>query len=253
MVAKRIIPCLDVMGGKVVKGIKFENVKYAGNCAALAKRYSMLGADEVVFLDISATEQRRKTQKQWVKEAAWVLDIPFTVGGGVSSVEDVRRLLEAGADKVAINSAAVRDPLIISECAEEFGAQCIVVAIDAKKTGKGYEVFIQGGKKPTGLDAVKWAKKAANLGAGEILLTSIDRDGTNWGFDIELNSEVAASCGVPLIASGGAGRKKDFLDVFDKAGVDAALAASVFHYGRIGIWELKDYLSRNGVEVRCKK
>ncbi|MFA5106256.1 MAG: imidazole glycerol phosphate synthase subunit HisF [Candidatus Micrarchaeia archaeon] len=253
MVAKRIIPCLDVKNGHVVKGVRFQNVHYAGNCAALAKRYSMLGADEVVFLDISATEQRRKTQKKWVREAAWVLDIPFTVGGGVSSVEDVRSLLEAGADKVAINTAAVANPGIITECADEFGSQCIVIAIDTKKTGIGHEVFVQGGKKATGLEAVKWSKKAARLGAGEILLTSIDRDGTTWGFDIELNSMVAKACKIPLIASGGAGRKRDFLDVFERGGADAALAASVFHYGKIGIWELKDYLSRNGVEMRCRR
>ena len=253
MVAKRIIPCLDVKDGRVVKGINFMNLKDAGDPAQMGREYSALGADELVFLDITASAKARKTRKDWVGAVAKELDIPFTVGGGVESIKDIGALLKSGADKIAINSAAVATPALITKAAEEFGSQCIVVAIDAKLEGGKYIVYVKGGRVKTNIDAIGWAGKCAQLGAGEILLTSIDRDGTKNGFDLRLTKAVSKKAGIPVIASGGAGKMPDFLEVFERGMADAALAASVFHYKEIGIWELKDYLSKNGVEARCRK
>ncbi len=252
MVAKRIIPCLDVKDGRVVKGINFNGLQDAGDPVRMGSEYSTLGADELVFLDITASLQARKTRRDWAGAVAKELDIPFTVGGGVESIKDIEALLKSGADKVGINSAAVANPALIRKAADEFGSQCIVVAIDAKLENGKYAVYVKGGRMKTDLDAIDWACRCAQLGAGEILLTSIDRDGTKNGFDIGLTKEVSKKVGIPVIASGGAGKMADFLEVFEKGKADAALAASVFHYKEIGIWELKDYISRNGVEVRCK-
>jgi len=249
MAAKRVIPCLDVKDARVVKGIQFQNLRDMGHPAELACRYDMEGADEVVFLDISATNESRGTQEAWVREVAHALSIPFTVGGGVSSGEDVRRLLRAGADKVAINSAAVRNPQLLTEAAEIFGRQCVVLAIDAARDPKlGWRVFVNGGKVPTDLDAVEWMNRGAELGAGEILLTSIDRDGTLEGFDLELLQK-AGLLSIPVIASGGAGTEFHFLDALQN-GADAVLAATLFHEGTLPIPKLKNYLAEHGVSVR---
>ena len=250
MLAKRIIPCLDVDKGRVVKGVKFQNLRDAGDPVEVAKSYEEQSADELVFLDITASAEERKIMIEVVQRVAETIFIPFTVGGGVSSIEDIRRLLSAGADKVSINTAAVKNPQLIYESAKRFGSQCIVVAIDAKRSERGWEVYIHGGRTPTGLDAVEWAKRVESLGAGEILLTSMDADGTKKGYDIELCRAVASAVSIPVIASGGAGTMEHFYEVFTKTNVDAALAASLFHFKEVSIPELKAYLKSKGVHVR---
>ena len=248
--SKRIIPCLDVKGGRVVKGVRFRDLRDAGDPVELASAYEEDGADELVFLDISATEEQRKPLYGLIRDVAGSITIPFTVGGGVSSLEDFGRLLDSGADKVSVNTAAVREPSMIGRAAREYGSQAVVVAIDARRRGPGsWEVYVVGGKEPTGMDAVEWARRAASLGAGEILLTSIDRDGTKLGYDLELTAAVASAVDVPVIASGGAGAPRHFLEAF-MAGADAALAAGLFHYGELTVRDLKAYLAANGVEVR---
>ncbi|WP_422445249.1 imidazole glycerol phosphate synthase subunit HisF [Thermoanaerobacterium sp. DL9XJH110] len=250
MLKKRIIPCLDVRGGRVVKGTNFINLRDAGDPVELAAYYDMEGADEVVFLDITASAEGRKTTVEMVKRAARKIFIPFTVGGGISSIEDIREILMAGADKVSLNTAAVKNPELIFEGAKRFGSQCIVLACDTRKIGDKWEVYINGGRTATGMDALEWIKKAVNLGAGEILLTSMDADGTKDGYDVELTKTVAGMVNVPVIASGGAGKLEHFLDVFTKGMADAALAASVFHYGVYSIREVKEFLRSEGIEVR---
>jgi len=262
---KRIIPCLDVKNGRVVKGLHFESIKDAGDPVELAEKYSNEGADELVFLDITASDEQRKTIKDLVRKVAKVIDIPFTVGGGVKSLEDARNILLNGADKVGINTGAIKNPQVITELMELFGRQCIVVAIDAKRNfdiqkdknifsenGKQFwfEVFIYGGKEATGIDVIEWAKKAEKLGAGEILLTSIDKDGTKDGYDILLNREIANSVSIPVIASGGCGKPDDMVEVFKKSNVDAALAASIFHYQTHGVNGVKMYLKDKQIPVR---
>lgn len=250
MLAKRIIPCLDVDKGRVVKGINFVNIKDAGDPVELAKIYSNEGADELVFLDVTASSENRKTMLSVVHNVAKQIFIPFTVGGGIRSVENIRNTLLAGADKVSINTAAVNNPELISQAANIFGSQCVVLAIDAKKINDSWNVFTFGGRAPTKLDAVIWAKVAVKRGAGEILLTCMDRDGTKQGFDLELTKVIAESVSVPVIASGGAGQIKDFVDVFKEGKADAALAASLFHFGELTIPELKNYLRKKSVPVR---
>jgi len=250
MLAKRIIPCLDVDKGRVVKGVRFLNLVDAGDPVEVAKVYEEQGADELVFLDITASAEDRKITLDVVKRVAEEVFMPFTVGGGISSLEDMRRLLEAGADKVSINTSAVKNPQLIYEGAKKFGSQCIVVAIDAKRRGNGWEVYIHGGRTPTGLDAIEWAKKAESLGAGEILLTSMDRDGTKSGYDIELTRAVSEAVNIPVIASGGAGSMEHFYEAFVLGGADACLAASLFHFKEISIPKLKGYLASKGVPVR---
>ncbi|RLG54273.1 MAG: imidazole glycerol phosphate synthase subunit HisF [Candidatus Hydrothermarchaeota archaeon] len=265
MLTKRIIPCLDVKDGKVVKGINFVNLRYAGEPEKLAKLYNDQGADELVFLDISASPEGRKTMLSVVEKTADQVFIPLTVGGGVSSIEDIRKVLKAGADKVAINTAAVKNPEIIKQGAEKFGSQCIVSAIDAKrvyednddkiivntKQGKcWFEVYIYGGRKGTGIDAIAWAKKVEELGAGEILLTSMDADGTKMGFDLELTRKVSEEVNIPVIASGGAGTLEHFYEAFALGKADAALAASIFHYREYAVREIKEYLKSKGIPVR---
>ncbi len=247
--AKRIISCLDVNNGRIVKGINFVNLRDAGDPVECARKYDELGADELVFLDITASYEERNTIIDTVKKVAEEIFIPFTVGGGIRTLKDIRELLLAGADKVSINTAAVKEPKLIEEAAKVFGSQCIVVAIDAKRHSNGFHVYIRGGRIDTGLDAVEWAKMAESLGAGEILLTSIDRDGTKLGYDLELTAEISKAVQIPVIASGGASSYEDFLKVF-QVGADAALAASVFHFGEISIPNLKRYLRENGIEVR---
>ena len=250
MLAKRIIPCLDVDKGRVVKGVRFLNLRDAGDPVEVAKRYEEEGADELVFLDITASAEERRIMIEVVKKVAETVFMPFTVGGGIRSTEDMRRLLEAGADKVSVNTAAVKNPEVIREGAQLFGSQCIVVAIDAKRKEDGWEVYINGGRTPTGMDAVSWAKEAEALGAGEILLTSMDRDGTKAGYDVELCRAVAGAVNIPVIASGGAGSMEHFYEVFKEGGVNAALAASLFHFKEVGIPELKSYLRERGILVR---
>ena len=250
MLAKRIIPCLDVKDGRTVKGTNFLDLRDAGDPVELAARYCAEGADELVLLDISATNERRKTLAQIVRRVAAEINIPFTVGGGISAVDDIGALLDSGADKVSINTAAVKDPDVISNAAANFGSQCIVLAIDAKKTADGWKVFLNGGRVATDLDAVGWAKRGVELGAGEILLTSMDADGTKDGFELGLTREISSVVRVPIIASGGAGAMDDFADVFASGQADAALAASVFHYGEIPIPALKAFLEMRGIEVR---
>ena len=250
MLAKRIIPCLDVRDGRTVKGTNFIGLRDAGDPVELASRYCEEGADELTLLDISATNEGRKTLTALVRQVAAAINIPFTVGGGISTVADIGRLLEAGADKVSINTAAVRDPNIITESAQNFGSQCIVLSIDAKREGEVWAVYLNGGRTATDLDALAWAKRGVELGAGEILLTSINADGTKAGFDLELTRAVATAIAVPVIASGGAGTMQDFETVFAEAKADAALAASVFHYCQILIGDLKHYLKANGIDVR---
>lgn len=249
--AKRIIPCLDVKNGETVKGVNFENLQYAGDPIELAKKYSDDGADELVFLDITATNEGRKTTAQMVEKVAKQVFIPFTVGGGISSIEDMQRLLKAGADKVAINSAAVKNPELIKQSSDYFGSQCVVVAIDAKYVGDDYYVFINAGKKNTGIKLLNWAKKAEELGAGEILLTSMDADGTQNGFDLGMTKLVVLNVNIPVIASGGAGADvSHFVEVFNAAHADAALAASIFHYDTLPIKNLKQSLNQNNISVR---
>ena len=250
MLAKRIIPCLDVKDGRTVKGTNFVGLRDAGDPVELAAKYSAEGADELLFLDISATNERRKTFASLVREIAGRINIPFTVGGGISSVEDIRVLLQSGADKVSINTAAVRNPGIIEYAAKNFGSQCIVLAVDAAWSNGSWQVFLNGGRTATGLDAQVWIKRVVDLGAGEILLTSMDADGTKRGFEVPLLRRVSRSVNVPLIASGGAGTIDDFADVLVRGRADAALAASVFHYGEIAIPALKSFLEMRGVSVR---
>lgn len=251
MLAKRIIPCLDVKNGETVKGINFENLQYAGDPIELAKKYSDEGADELVFLDITATNEGRKTTAQMVEKVAKQVFIPFTVGGGIASIEDMRRLLTAGADKIAINSAAVKNPELIKEASNYFGSQCVVVAIDAKRVDDDYYVFINAGKKNTGIKLYDWAKQAESSGAGEILLTSMDADGTQNGFDLGMTKLVAQNLNIPVIASGGAGAcVQHFVDVFEISKADAALAASIFHYNTLPVKKLKDELNANQIAVR---
>ena len=253
MLTKRIIPCFDVADGRVVKHESFfDNRRDAGDPIELAELYDRAGADEIVLLDISATPEGRSTLLDIVQQTAERIFIPFTVGGGISSVDEVREVLRAGADKVSINSAGVRDSKLITEISRRFGAQCTVVAIDAKKNQEAndWEVLISGGRVRTGLSAVEWAKKAEHLGAGEILLTSFDQDGKRDGYDLELTQKVSDAVRIPVIASGGAGNKEHFYDVFTKGKADAALAASVFHFSEMGIAEVKDYLRKRGVWVR---
>lgn len=250
MLTKRIIPCLDVMGGRVVKGINFVNLRDAGDPAALAAEYMRQGADELVFLDITASAERRSTMSEWVRNVAEALCIPFTVGGGISTAEQARGIIALGADKISLNTAAVNNPGLISECSALLGKQAVVLAVDAKKQGEGkWEVFINGGRTPTGRDVIQWIREGVRRGCGEILLTSMDRDGVKKGYDNELNSLAAASVNVPLIASGGAGTMEHILETF-RAGSDAALAASVFHFGDILIPDLKKYLAEQGIPVR---
>lgn len=250
MLAKRIIPCLDVKDGRTVKGTNFVGLRDAGDPIELAAKYSTEGADELVFLDISATNEGRKTFSSLVKEIGKTISIPFTVGGGISCVKDIEELLDAGADKVSINTAAVTDPAMIENAAKNFGSQCVVVAVDAKQTSNGWRVFLNGGRVETDLDAYDWVRRAVDLGAGEILLTSMDADGTKDGFEIELTRKISAAVSVPVIASGGAGTMDDFAAVFVRGKADAALAASVFHYGEIGVPGLKSFLRMRGIEVR---
>ena len=252
MLAKRIIPCLDVDDGRVKKGINFVNLTDVGDPVEIAAEYQKQGADELVFLDITATNEQRKTMIDVVEEVSKQVFMPLTIGGGVSSVDDIQKLLKAGADKVAINSAAVTNPDLITEGAQKFGNQCIVVAIDVKTdpdTGKLF-VYTHGGKQKTELEAIPWAKEVVAKGAGELLVTSMDKDGTKDGFDIDLYQQLGAAVNVPIIASGGAGDLADFSDVFLDANVDGALAASVFHYGELTISDVKDYLKTKGVVVR---
>ncbi|MGB9975709.1 imidazole glycerol phosphate synthase subunit HisF [Thermovenabulum sp.] len=251
MLAKRIIPCLDVKEGRVVKGINFVNLVDAGDPVEAAVAYEKMGADELVFLDITASCEKRDIMIEVVKKVAKSVFIPFTVGGGIRTVEDIRRILIAGADKVSINSAAVKNPDLINEASRIFGSQCIVVAIDVKKHKEGYRVYINGGRIDTGMDALSWAKEVEKRGAGEILLTSIDKDGTKEGFDLEITELISKNVDIPVIASGGAGKAEHFLEVF-KVGADAALAASIFHFGEVKIGDLKKFLLENGIEVRAK-
>lgn len=250
MLKKRIIPCLDIKDGATVKGVNFEDLKNAGDPVELAKKYEREGADELVFLDITATIENRKTFVELVKEIAKELSIPFTVGGGISSVEDVRKLLEAGADKISINSSAVKNPSLISDLAKEFGSQCIVVAIDTRQVGDKDLVHIKGGREATELSTLEWAKQAESLGAGEILLTSMDGDGTKNGFDLRITKLVSESMSIPVIASGGAGTIDDFVKVFNETKATGGLAASIFHFNEIGIQDLKQQLKTQKIEVR---
>ncbi|MGQ9849023.1 MAG: imidazole glycerol phosphate synthase subunit HisF [Aggregatilineaceae bacterium] len=250
MLAKRIIPCLDVHAGRVVKGINFVNLRDAGDPVEQAVIYDQEGADELVFLDITATHEGRETMLEVVRRVADAIFIPFCVGGGLRTVDDMRATLLAGADKIAINSAAVRSPDVISEGAERFGSQCIVVAIDARWNGQFYEVYVSGGRTPTGLDAIAWAVEVARRGAGEILLTSMDRDGTQDGYEITLTCAVSEAVNIPVIASGGAGQLDHFRAALVEGGADAALAASLFHYRQLSVGQVKDYLHAHGVPVR---
>jgi cyclase len=250
MLAKRVIPCLDVKDGRVVKGVRFLNLTDAGDPVAAAVAYDRQGADELVFLDIAASHEGRATMLDVVERTAEAIYMPLTVGGGVGSLEDVRTLLRAGADKVSLNTAAIARPGLIREAAERFGSQCIVVAIDAKRGRAGHEVFTHGGRRPTGRDAVAWAREAADLGAGEILLTSMDRDGTRDGYDLALTAAVADAVPVPVIASGGAGTLAHLHDGLTAGRADAALAASIFHFGEFTIADVKTYLRDRGVPVR---
>lgn len=253
--AKRIIPCLDVDKGRVVKGVNFVDIRDAGDPVEIARRYNEEGADEVTFLDITASHEGRDTMLHTVEQMASQVFIPLTVGGGVRTIEDIRNLLNAGADKVGINSAAVKNPDFVREAAERFGSQCIVVAIDAKKTSgesenNAWEIFTHGGRQPTGIDAVQWARKMTDLGAGEILLTSMDRDGTKNGFDIALTRTIADSVPVPVIASGGVGSLQHLVDGVVQGHADAVLAASIFHFGEYSIREAKEYMQAAGIEMR---
>jgi imidazole glycerol-phosphate synthase subunit HisF len=252
MLTKRIIACLDVDNGRVVKGIRFENLRDAGDPAELAKAHSESGADEIVLLDISAASQQRTTLLETVRRAASQLFIPFTVGGGIRALEDAAAVFSAGADKISINSAALADPTLISHIADRFGSQAVVVAIDAKRreTPQKWEAFTHGGRRATGRDAIEWAREAESRGAGEILLTSMDRDGTASGFDCKLTQAVAGTIRIPVVASGGAGKPEHFVDVFNEGHADAALAASVFHYGFSRVADLKRELRTHGIPVR---
>lgn len=251
MHTKRVIPCLDIKDGRVVKGVKFLNLRDAGDPADVAAAYDQAGADEVVFLDITASADSRATQLEWVRQVASRLFIPFTVGGGIRTVEDFKAILREGADKISVNSAAIMNPQLISDAAEKFGSQCVVVAIDAKRRGEGsWSVYKNGGRVDMGLDVVEWAVRAEQLGAGEILLTSMDADGTKEGYDLELTRAVAEAVSIPVIASGGAGKPEHFYEALEEAGAEAVLAASLFHYKELEIRQLKEYLRERGISVR---
>ena len=250
MLSKRIIPCLDIKDGRTVKGVNFVELKDAGDPVELAKIYSKEGADELVFLDITATHEKRKTLLEMVKKVGQAINIPFTVGGGISEINDVHDLLHAGADKISINSAAVKNPKVIEDLSNKFGSQCVVVAIDAKLTNEGWKVFLRGGRDRTEIDLFDWALEAQNRGAGEILFTSMDHDGTKNGFANESLNKMSKMLNIPIIASGGAGKMEHFKDVFENGNADAALAASIFHYKEIGIPELKNYLKQEKISVR---
>lgn len=250
MYTKRIIPCLDVHDGRVVKGVNFVNLRDAGDPVEIAAAYDKAGADELVFLDITASSDRRNTVADMVRAVAEKVFIPFTVGGGIRTVDDFKAILREGADKVSVNSAAIDNPNLIAEAADKFGSQCVVLAIDAKRTENGFHIFKHGGRIDTGIDAIEWAIKGCELGAGEILLTSMDCDGTKAGYDLELTRLVSDNVSVPVIASGGAGSKKDFYDALTDGKADAALAASLFHYKELEIMEVKEYLRQKGVSVR---
>ena len=250
MLLRRVIPCLDVDKGRVVKGTNFVDIRDAGDPVELAERYELEGADELVFLDITASHERRDTVVELARRCADNVFIPFTVGGGVRSADDAQAVLDAGADKVSVNSAAVRRPELLGEMAEVFGAQCIVLAIDTKRVGDGYEVFLDGGRTATGLDAVAWAREGAERGAGEILLTSMDRDGTEDGYELELTRAVADAVDIPVIASGGAGALDHLVDAVERGGADAVLCASIFHYGTHSVREAKQAMHSAGIPVR---
>jgi len=252
MHTKRVIPCLDIKDGRVVKGINFVNLRDAGDPADVAAAYDKAGADEVVFLDITASSDSRNTQLEWVRQVASKLFIPFTVGGGIRTVEDFKVILREGADKISVNSAAIMNPRLISDAADKFGSQCVVVAIDAKRRedGSGWNIYKNGGRVDMGIDAVEWAMKADKLGAGEILLTSMDCDGTKAGYDLELTRIISENVSVPVIASGGAGTKEHFKEALTIGKADAALAASLFHFKELEICEVKEYLHKNGISVR---
>ena len=250
MLTKRIIPCLDIKDGRTVKGVNFVGLRDAGDPVELARRYTSEGADELVFLDITATKEKRRTLVALVRDIAAHINIPFTVGGGIKTVDEIEEILKAGADKVSLNSAIVRDPGLINRSADAFGSQAIVAAVDAKKVNNHWEVFVKGGSEPTGLDAIEWIKKAEKLGAGEILLTSMDRDGTKSGFDLELLREVHDHVTIPVIASGGAGTVQHCYDALTIGRADAVLAASIFHFREIEIKELKQKMAEEGVPVR---
>ncbi len=250
MLAKRIIPCLDVKDGRVVKGVNFVGLRDAGDPVETAEFYNTQGADELVFLDITASHEQRKTIADVVARTAKKVFMPLTVGGGIASVEDFRTILNAGADKVAVNSACIKDKELISRAADKFGSQCVVVAIDAKKTGDKFNVYIHGGRLDTGIDAIEWAKTVQRLGAGEILLTSMDADGTKNGFDLEITKKITDSVSIPVIASGGAGTVEHFSDVFTKTGADAALAATLFHFRELSVQQVKEHLRSKNIWVR---
>ena len=251
MLAKRIIPCLDVRDGRVVKGVNFVNIRDAGDPVKLAKYYSDQGADEIVFLDITATSDARDTVADVVERTAAQVFVPLTVGGGIRTLEDFQRLLRAGADKISVNSAAVARPELISEAAERFGSQCVVLAVDARARGGGtWEVVVAGGRKPTGMDLIEWVKKGEALGAGEILLTSMDADGTKAGFDLAMTKAVTDAVSIPVIASGGCGSLAHFAEVFEETNCDAALAASLFHFGELTVPQVKEYLETRRIPVR---
>ncbi|HXU25622.1 MAG TPA: imidazole glycerol phosphate synthase subunit HisF [Bacteroidia bacterium] len=250
MLKKRIIPCLDIKGGRAVKGVNFIDIRDAGDPVELAKRYVQEGADELVFLDITATTEKRKTLVDLVKKIAKEINIPFTVGGGINSLADAKLVIEAGADKVSINSSAVKSPALITEIAAQFGNQCVVVAIDAKLDNNQWMVYVNGGKTPTQLKTIEWAKEAEKLGAGELLLTSMNNDGTKNGFALDITEAVSTSVNIPVVASGGAGKKIHFKDVFLQTKASAALAASIFHFGEITIPQLKNYLKTENISIR---
>lgn len=251
MLAKRIIPCLDVRDGRVVKGVNFVNIRDAGDPVELAKYYSDQGADEIVFLDITATSDARDTVADVVERTAAQVFVPLTVGGGIRTLEDFQRLLRAGADKISVNSAAVARPELIAEAAERFGSQCVVLAVDARSRGNGtWEVVVAGGRKPTGMDLIEWVKRGEALGAGEILLTSMDADGTKAGFDLAMTKAVTDAVSIPVIASGGCGSLAHFAEVFEETGCDAALAASLFHFGELTVPQVKEYLETRQIPVR---
>lgn len=250
MLKKRIIPCLDIKDNRTVKGINFENIIDAGDPIELAKRYVIEGADELVFLDITATQEKRKTLTELVRKIAAEINIPFTVGGGINSLEDAKAIIDSGADKISVNSAAILNPNLITEISKQYGNQCVVVAIDTKFVDGEWMVFRSGGKIPTGLKAVDWAKKVSNLGAGEILLTSMNNDGTKAGFACDITKQISEAVSIPVIASGGAGTMEHFVEVFQETKATGALAASVFHFGQIPIPELKNYLKTQNIPIR---
>lgn len=250
MLTRRVIPCLDVHGGRVVKGVNFVNLKDAGDPVEVAREYNRQRADELVFLDITASSDARGIMEDVVAKTAEQVFIPLTVGGGIRTIDDFRRILKCGADKISVNSAAIKNPQLINEAADKFGNQCVVLAIDAKRRPGGYDVYLNGGRVNTGIDALKWAEEGVSRGAGEILLTSMDADGTKNGYDIELTALIAKNVGVPVIASGGAGKPEHFAEVIERADASAVLAASLFHYKELTIAELKEYLSGRGIPVR---